>query len=274
MMDPITPVEGERLESWYAVALRLYPARFAEEYAPAMRQSFRDALCDRTVDRRELIPLVARDLVTSLFKEYFAMFYETFGRPALIYNALVLIALSTGLALALNTIPQQVLRQGANDPQIQMATDLAARLHQVGVLDGLRQGTLTSNGGVVDMDRSLAPFMIVYNDEGQPLGSNAQLNGQTPTPPAGVFENVRKKGEARISWQPMWGREHGVRIAAVLERVDGPQPGFVLAGRNMREVEAREAQVGQLALLTWIGMMGVIVVGTGIYGWWTRPKAA
>jgi hypothetical protein len=48
----------------------------------------------------------------------------------------------------------------------------------------------------------------------------------------------------------------------------------VLAGRNMREVEAREAQVGQLALLTWIGMMSVILAGTAAYGWWTRPNGA
>jgi len=263
-----------RLGDLYALALRLYPARFRESYAEAMRQSFRDALRDRTMARRELIALVVRDLITSLFKENFAMFYETFGRPALVYNALVLIGLSTGLALALNTIPQQVLRQGANDPQIQMATDLAARLNQVGVLDGVRHGALINSGGVVDMDRSLAPFMIVYNDEGQPLGSNGQLNGQTPTPPAGVFDHVRQHEQERVSWQPVLGREHGVRIAAVVVRVNGPQPGFVLAGRNMREVEAREAQVGQLALLTWIGMMGVIVVGTAMYGWWTRPRAA
>jgi hypothetical protein len=263
-----------RLEWLYSLALRLYPARFAGAYAPAMRQSFRDALGDGAVARRELIPLVVRDLVTSLFKEYFAMFYETFGRPALVYNALVLIGLSTGLALALNKIPQQVLRQGANDPQIQMAGDLAAVLNKYGVNDGLRQSGLTNSGGVVDMDRSLAPFVIVYNDQGQPVGSNAQLNGQTPTPPAGVFDHVRQHGEERVSWQPVPGREHGVRIAAVVERVNGAQPGFVLAGRNMREVEAREQQVGQLALLTWIGMMGVILVGTGVYGWWMRPRAA
>jgi len=286
-MGPITPVEGERLESWYAVALRLYPARFAEEYAPAMRQSFRDALRDRTVERRELIPLVLRDLVTSLFKEYFAMFYETFGRPALIYNALVLIALSTGLALALNTIPQQVLRQGLNDPQIAMAEDLAARLES-----GVAPAAAVPAAVSVDMARSLSPFVIVYNDQGQPLASQAVLNGQTPTPPMGVFDYVRQHGEERVSWQPVLGttsnkdeksglnggmtqqRGHGVRIAAVIQRVNGSTPGFVLAGRNMREVEAREAQVGQLALLTWIGMMGVIVVGTGAYGWWTRPKTA
>jgi len=264
----------QRLEGLYAMALRLYPPRFRDAYAPAMLQSLRDALQDPTIPRRSFMPLVLSDLVTSLFKEHLAMSYETFGRPAILYNALVLIGLSTGLALALNTIPQQVMRQGANDPQIQMATDMAARLNQVGVLDGLRQGAPINSGGVVDMAHSLAPFMIVYNDAGRPLGSNAQLNGQTPAPPAGVFDNVRKNGEERLSWQPVLGREHGVRIAAVMERVNGPQPGFVLAGRNMREVEAREAQVGQLALLTWIGMMSVILAGTAAYGWWTRPNGA
>lgn len=284
MMDRL--LASERLEGLYRLALRLYPAQFAEAYAPAMRQSFCDALQDRTLARRSLVFLVLRDLSTSLFKEYFAMFYETFARPALIYNALVLAALSTGLALALNTIPQQVLRQGLNDPQIAMAEDLAARLES-----GVAPAAAVPAADV-DMARSLSPFVIVYNDQGQPLASQAVLNGKTPTPPMGVFDNVRQKGEARISWQPVLGttsnndeksalnggmtphRGHGVRIAAVIQRVNGSTPGFVLAGRNMREVEAREAQVGQLALLTWIGMMGVILVGTAAYGWWTRPRAA
>ena len=264
----------ENLEHLYWLALRLYPTRFREAYEEAMRQSFHDALHNGSLTRYSFIVLMVRDLITSLFKEHIAMFTETFGRPALIYNALVLIALSMGMALALNTIPQQVLRQGANDPQIQMASDLAARLDQYGVNDGLRQEALINTDRLVDMDRSLAPFLIVYNDQGQPLASQAELNGQTPIPPVGVFDHVRQHEQERVSWQPAQGREHGVRIAAVVVRVNGPQPGFVLAGRNMREVEAREAQVGQLALLTWIGMMAVILVGTAAFGWWTRPKTA
>jgi hypothetical protein len=277
----------QRMENLYARALRLYPARFAEAYAPAMQQSFRDALQDRTLARGELIPLVFRDLVTSLLEEYFAMLYETFGRPALVYNALVLIGLSTGLALALYTIPQQVLRQGANDPQIAIAGDLAARLES-----GVAPAAAVPAAARVDMARSLSPFVIVYDEQGHPVASQAALNGQTPAPPQGIFDYVRQHGEERVSWQPVLGttsnndektvlnggvtRQHGrgVRIAAVIQRVGGAGGGFVLAGRNMREVEAREAQVGQLALLTWIGMMGVILVGMAMYGWWTRPKAA
>ena len=201
------------------------------------------------------------------------MLRDTFGRPALIFNALVLAGLATVLALALNTIPQQVLRLGANDPQIQMATDLAAGLSRFGVTDGLRQETLwNSGGGVVDMSKSLAPFLIVYDNQGRPLGSTAQLGGQTPTPPAGVFDYVRQHGEERVSWQPVLGSVRGVRVAAVVERVEGAQPGFVLAGRNMREVEAREHLVGQLAALAWLAMLGLILVATAIFGWITRAR--
>jgi Tfp pilus assembly protein PilN len=60
----------------------------------------------------------------------------------------------------------------------------------------------------------------------------------------------------------------------VVQRVNGAHSGFVLAGRNMREVEAREEQVRQMAGVTWIGMLGVILVGTAIFGWYTRSKVA
>ena len=266
-----------RLERLYALALSLYPERFRVAHAAAMRQTFRDALRDNTLSRRTLIPLVLRDLVTSLAKEHFAMLYETFARPALIYNALVLTGLSTGLALALYAIPQQVLRQGANDPQIAMATDLVAVLERGGLVEALQQGALpavTGGSGGVDIARSLSPFAIVFDDEGRVLASQAQLDGKAPVPPAGIFNYVRQHGEDRFSWQPVLSRERGVRIAAVMQRVNGAHPGFVLAGRNMREVEAREEQVRQMAGLTWVGMLGVILVGTAVFGWYTRPKAA
>ena len=113
-----------------------------------------------------------------------------------------------------------------------------------------------------------------FSEGDHPPSARASRNGQTPTPPKGVFEYARNHGEERFSWQPVLGRQNGVRIAAVLERVNGPQPGFVLAGRNLREVEAREQQVRQMAGLTWIGMLGVILVGTTAFGWYTRGMLA
>ena len=264
---------NRRIETLYALALRLYPSPFREAYAPPMRQTLRDALADRTLPRRSLLATVTRDLLTSLVKEHIAMLRATYARPALLFNAVILAGIATGVALALYAIPQQVLRNGANDPQIQMATDLAATLNRLGVEDSLRQGALLNIGGVVDMAHSLSPFLIVYDDRGKPLGANAQLNGQTPTPPSGVFDFVRQHGEERVSWQPVFGA-HSVRIAAVIERVNGPQPGFVLAGRSMREVEARIEQVRNMAGLTWLGMISLIAIGTLVYGRLTRPDLA
>jgi hypothetical protein len=122
----------------------------------------------------------------------------------------------------------------------------------------------------VDIARSLSPFVIAYDDQGRPLASQAQLDGKTPVPPSGVFNYVRQHGDERVSWQP----RRSVRIAAVVQRVNGPQPGFVLAGRNMREVEAREQQVEQMAGLAWIAMLGLILLGTVTFGWTTRQKPA
>jgi hypothetical protein len=277
-----------RLELFYAAAIRLYPARFRDTHGACMRQTFRDALDDRSLSRRALIPLVLRDLVSSLVKEHLSMLRDTFGRPALIFNALVLAGLATVLALALNTIPQQVLRLGANDPQIALADDLVAKLEQgIAPTDAISPAS-------IDIARSLTPFVIAYDDQGRPLTSQARLDGAIPTPPSGVFDYVRQHGEDRLSWQPILGttsskdqksalnggmtpRAHGVRIAAVVQRVApvGNAPGgFVLAGRNMREVENREHLVGQLATLAWIVMLALIFVATAAFGWFTRPRTA
>jgi hypothetical protein len=254
----------DRIERLYARAVRLYPAPFRESYAEAMHQAFRDALADRTLSRRFLMSLVIKDLITSLVKEHFAMLRDTFARPALLFNALILAGISTVLAQALYSIPQQVLRLGANDPQVQLAGDLVARLEQ-----GIAPSEAVPAGSV-DMARSLAPFVIAYDAQGRPLASQAQLNGSVPVPPLGIFDYVRQHGEERVSWQPILGRTHGLRIAAVVQRVGGAHPGFVLAGRSMREVEDRIDQVQKMAGLAWVAMLVLILGGTLVFGWYTR----
>jgi hypothetical protein len=263
-------MKPDRIQRFYGLALRLYPRRFRVANGSAMFQAFSDARADASLPPAALARTILIDLAISLAKEHLAMFREAFGRPALLFNAVVLAGISTILALALYAIPQQVLRQGLNDPQIEIATNLATVLDQYGVNDGLIQGALPSFGlgGRVEMARSLSPFVIVYNDAGQPLGWSGLLDGKPPVPSAGVFNYVRAHGEDRITWQP----RHDVRIAAVVERVAGAQPGFVLAGRNMREVQSRIGQVSQMASLAWICMLALILFGTAAFGWFSRPK--
>lgn len=263
--DPRIPA-ADAIERLYARALRLYPAAFREIYALAMHQALRDALRDKALPTGTLIPLMFRDLIASLIKEYIAMLRDSLTRPALVFKALVLSGIATGVALALYAIPQHVLRSGLNDPQIQLAGDTAARLEQ-----GVAPNDAIPPNQQIDMARSLSPFVIVYDDQGHPIASQGLLNGSVPTPPPGVFDNVRKNGEERLSWQPVRGSERGVRIATVIQRVNGPHPGFVLAGRNMREVEARIADVQTMAGLTWLGMLALILVGTIAFAIYTRP---
>ncbi len=103
---------------------------------------------------------------------------------------------------------------------------------------------------IVDMSRRLVLYIIVFDDSGELIVSSVQLDGRTPAVPAGVFDYVREHGEDRFTWQP----KEGVRSAAVVSRYTGERPGFVLAGRSLREVEKREdvvrTDIGLLCLAT------------------------
>ena len=163
---------------------------------------------------------------------------------------LPLAAVTTLLSGLIYLAVQQSLRWGANDPQIQMAEDAAAVLAAGNAPESVLPATQ------VEISGSLAPFMVIYNDSGEPLGSSAKLNGLTPALPHGIFDYTRQKGEDRVSWQPV----AGVRIAAVVVAYGGVQPGFVLAGRSLREVEIRENQVEQITAIAWLVTLAVSLV--------------
>ncbi len=97
----------------------------------------------------------------------------------------------------------------------------------------------------VSVAKSLTPFLIAYDRGGNELASSVTLDGQTPQLPDGVLDSTRELGENRVTWQP----REGVRIAAVIVSYED---GYVLAGRNMREVEVREAQLTTFAGITWV----------------------
>jgi len=81
--------------------------------------------------------------------------------------------------------------------------------------------------------------------EGAPVAGSGLLNGQLPEILKGVLDFAKQHGENRLTWEP----ENSVRIASVVLPFKN---GFILAGRNMREVEMREAQLSQFAGMTWI----------------------
>lgn len=166
----------------------------------------------------------------------------------------------TGLSGLIYAVVQQDIRQSANDPQIQMAEDTAAQL-----ANGQQPQNVVPSEKV-DIANSLAPYIIVFDAGGKPIASSALLNGQTPTISSGVFDYVKQHGEDRITWQP----QPGVRSAIVVTQFKGPNPGFVLAGRSLREVEIREDNILNLVLLGWIAILVITLPATILIFWLLR----
>lgn len=143
---------------------------------------------------------------------------------------------------------QQVWRLDANDPQVQMARDAAARLGSGPVAVETVVPTAT-----VDAASSLAPFLMVLDASGSIVASSGRVHGALKTVPSGVLDHVRQSGEEEVSWQP----EPGVRIAVAVVSYPG---GFVLAGRSLVESERRTARMGDLITLVWLGMLAGLAV--------------
>lgn len=157
----------------------------------------------------------------------------------------------TGICLLVYGAVQQEYRQSLNDPQIQLAEDGAAWLASGGVPADL----VLRGAAKFDAGKSLAPWVAVYDATGTPLESAAMIDGKLPVPPKGIFDLAKAQGTnlPHNTWQP----EDGVRIALVVVPVPGKDM-FVAAGRNMREVEEREGQLGTFVLLAWM----TLLVGT------------
>lgn len=146
---------------------------------------------------------------------------------------------------------QHVLRSTANDPQIQAAEDIAS---------AIRKGDTPKNkvpNYSIDIDKSLSVFVIIYDNSGNPIASSGMLNGKIPIPSKGIFDLVKNNGEDRFTWQP----QDGVRIAAVVTRYEGQDSGYVLVGRSLKEVAAREHSALLMAFLGWIVL---VMAGTSI----------
>jgi len=144
---------------------------------------------------------------------------------------------------------QQTYRTAANDPQIQIARDINARLQQ-------GKSVETFLADTIDIDRSLSTFVTLCDADGKPVRSSGDLDGHMPELPAGVFEFAKSHGEHRVTWQP----RTGVRMAMVIISSNSSPIGFVAAGRSLQEVEIRERDLVMMIFLGWIVCVVVILL--------------
>lgn len=150
---------------------------------------------------------------------------------------LAAVVLVTILFGAMYTLVQQTLRLGANDPQIQMAEDAAAQLN-----GGARPAPLI--GGRVDIGKSLAPFILIYDKSGNVAAGSGYLNGAIPALPRGVLTHAKGSSYNAVTWQP----KDNVRIASVTVAADNY---YVLSGRSLRETESRANGLAKLVGASW-----------------------
>jgi hypothetical protein len=159
---------------------------------------------------------------------------------------------------------QQSYRQSANDPQLQLAEDAAARL------SAGEQPAAVVGGTQVDLATSLAPFVAVYGSDDQVLAASGSLDGQPPTPPAGVLQAARDTGANMVTWEP----RDGVRQAVEVVPWRSPSgSGTVLAGRSLRQVEQRVDDLTLMLGLGWVvTLLGVAVAALlGAWLWGKEP---
>ncbi|HSW99153.1 MAG TPA: hypothetical protein VLF71_04910 [Candidatus Saccharimonadales bacterium] len=160
---------------------------------------------------------------------------------------------ATGLALlfiifgTIFGVVQQVLRSGANDPQIQMAENVSASLEM-----GVPTSQLIT--GVVRLNANLAPFVMVYDKAGNLLSGNALIGKTAAKIPPGVLTAADGRDYNALTWQP----QPDIRVATVTV---ASEHYYVVSGRSLKEVEKREQQTLNIALFGGVAAAAILLAG-------------
>ena len=153
---------------------------------------------------------------TQCYDEYMRRLISFFGTIAIL-----IVIFGTMYA-----VTQRMLRTDANTPQIQLAEDTAANLNA-----NIAPATMTHEK--VDIAKSLAPFVNIYDQSGKIIAGSGYLDGTLIAPPKGVLTASDTAAYHAVTWQP----RPDTRIAAVTVHSDKY---YVLSGRSLKEVEKNE----------------------------------
>jgi hypothetical protein len=168
--------------------------------------------------------------------------------------ALFCVTVAAGMAY---TAVQQALRLTANDPQVQLAEDVANALDA-----GVAPRDLVQSYKI-DPSVSLSAFVVIYDGQHRVLASSGTLFGKDPMPPRGVFDYVDTRGEDRVTWMP----RSGIRIALVMTAY---KDGYVMSGRSLRDVDYNLSAVTRLLMLLWL--LCVALASMVILGVWMEHR--
>jgi hypothetical protein len=245
-MKPPNPL----LFALYRSSLHLYPQHLRLRYHDQLLQTTLDAHEDANSSLR-FWPTLFADLLQSAVKEHLLMIRDQVIARPIFFHALIIGLILTVMGGAASLTFQQMLRRGANEPQAQMAAFYASE-----IASGVKPDDAIPRNHV-DLERSLQPFAIFYNDQGAPVTGTGYLNQTLPAPPPGVFHYLRTHPTDTVTWQP----QPNVRIASVIHRVSGPTPGFLLTGRSLLLVEQQENLFWRMVFIGWFVLVFLLIAG-------------
>lgn len=153
----------------------------------------------------------------------------------------------------------QSYRQGANDPQVQMAHAAAQALSS-----GKAPAEVLPQGTPVAIESNPAPYIILYDRTGTPIAGSGSLHGSAPVLPIGVLSAAQEEGENRLTWQPEDGVRQAIVVVPYASKTTG---GYVMAGRSLLEVEKREADLTLMALIATAAALGASFVAVLLREW-------
>jgi hypothetical protein len=146
---------------------------------------------------------------------------------------------------------QQVMRQDGNDPQVQLAEDVAAAMDA-----GATSADIVPQTSV-DMSKSLSPFVLIYDKSNKLSGSDAVIGTAKPEIPSDILDTARSSGSHRFTWEP----QSGTRAAVVAMK--DKNENIVVVGRSLREIESRTQQM----MMLFGGALAVALIGTFLMMW-------
>jgi len=136
-------------------------------------------------------------------------------------------------------VTQQSLRLAANELPVQLAVETSIRL---------QKGQIVKNAipvTKVDISKSLNAFVMVYDNNKNLIATSGIMGGSEPAYPKGVLNNVDKKGESRVTWQP----KIGLRFATVVIKSDSK---YIVAAQSLFETEKLIGSIGTIVLFSWL----------------------
>jgi hypothetical protein len=185
--------------------------------------------------------------------------YKHNNMKSSIITHLVAATLFSLIILLIYATVQQTYRSAANDPQMQLARDIAGNIRYTRTCHYYADS-------FVDPRHSLGTFMQLYNEKGQLLFSGGTIHGRAPQIPKGVLENAKQYIENAVTWQPT----ADVRLATVAEYTRMPDTAYVVVARSLQEVEIRESNLVTMIILSWMIGVGIIAVHWLIQRWIDR----